>query len=53
MQELTWPLGLMITAIVLVVGFVLVAPTGILARAINAVGNFIQRVIAWIVKLFS
>lgn len=53
MQELTWPMVLLIDGILLVIGFVLVAPTGILARAINAVGSFIQRVIAWIAKLFS
>lgn len=53
MRELTWPLGVMIVAIVLSVGFILIAPTGILARAINTVGGFIQRIIAWIVKLFS
>lgn len=53
MQELTWPMGLLIAGIVLAIGFVLVAPVGIVARATNAVGNFIQRVIAWIAKLFS
>lgn len=53
MIEMTWPLGLFCAAIVLVIGFVLIAPTGILARATNAVGNTIQMIVAWIRNLFS
>ncbi len=53
MRELTWPLGLMIGAILIVVGFVLCAPTGHLARVINAVGNAIQKALRWIGDRFS
>jgi hypothetical protein len=53
MQQLTWPTGLMMAGIVLIVAFVLLAPTGTLARATNAVGNAIQKIVAWIASRFS
>jgi hypothetical protein len=53
MNELTWPLGLLILAIILSVGFVLLAPTGIIARVITTIGNTFQKVIAWISSRFS
>lgn len=53
MKELNWPLGIISGAILFIALFALIAPTPTLAKVINAIGNTIQKVVAWIRSLFS
>lgn len=46
--------GLIISAVIFVlILFVLVAPIGILSKALNTIGNGIQSVVAAILRLFG
>lgn len=53
MRQLGIGTGLICIAIILPILFVLFAPTGTLARVANAIGNFIQRIVAWVKNLFT
>jgi len=50
MIELTFWNGLFCAVIVAIILFVLIAPTGTLARVSNNIGNFFQRLFSWFKK---
>lgn len=53
MRPINCSLGLFTAAILVVLLFVILAPTNTLSNVLNWVGNLIQKIVAWIKGLFS